>query len=250
MKAIFLASSLGGYIKTEIGRIATHIENSNGFVDRLKHYSSKWKNFVMIASNPDVFEKTDEYANIFFQAFNLDGFGIENFYVIDHRFKGDIKETIHNADVVLFTGGHTPTQNKYLKEINIKEILRDFDGILIGQSAGSMNMAETVYCPPDYPEDLTNDYQKTFSGVGLTPIRVMPHLGSAYDDNVDGNGKNTIDFCLEDSYSYPMYGIYDYCFIEIANGTQTAFGKTLLIKDGKCTEICDFAQSIILDKIY
>lgn len=250
MKTIFLTSSVGGYIKTADGKVVTNINNSNHFIDRLKETNDKWKTFVMVCSNPDGYEKTDEYTKIFTEAFNLDGFGIENVYILDHRFKGDIEKTIMSADVVFLTGGHTPTQNKYLKEIKLDEILAKYNGIVIGQSAGSMNLAKTVYCPPDTPEDLTDEYQKAFSGIGLTNIRIMPHMAGAFSDNVNGQGKNTFDYCIEDSYELPMYGIYDSGFIEIQEEKATAYGKTLLIKNGECIELCGDKERIEISEDY
>lgn len=250
MKTIFLTSFVGGYRKTPNGKEVIKIDNSNHFIDRLKATKDKWKTFVMVCSNPDVYEKTDEYTKIFTEAFNLDGFGIENVYIIDHRFTGDIEKTILSADVVFLTGGHTPTQNKYLKEIKLDEILAKYNGIVIGQSAGSMNLAKTVYCPPDTPADLTDDYKKAFSGVGLTNIRIMPHMSGAFSDNVNGQGKNTYDYCIEDSYDLPMYGIYDFGFIEIQGKKSTAYGKTLLIKNGECIELCGDNESVEVSEDY
>lgn len=238
MKTIFLTSSVGGYKKTEKGKVAINIDNSNHFVDELKKIKPKWKNFVVVCSDPDGYQKTDEYASIYFKAFNLDGFGIENMTVLDHRFKGDVEKAIMEADVVFLSGGYTPKQNAYLKEIHLDKILKDYDGIVIGQSAGSMNLAETVYCPPDILEDLSDDYKRSFSGVGLTNIRIMPHMNIAKCDNIGNSGKNTYDFLIEDSFKFPVYGIFDYGFIEIKDGKAISFGKTLLFKDGKEIELC------------
>ena len=48
------------------------------------------------------------------------------------------KEKLLNYDVILLAGGHVPTQNCYFKEIDLKEKIKDFQGIVIGISAGSM----------------------------------------------------------------------------------------------------------------
>lgn len=249
MKKIFLTSNVGGYRRVikdnqEVSEIIK-CDNTNHFIDRLKLVAPKINTLVFIASNPDGVEKTELYANTVFNALNLDDFEIKNSIIIDHRFIGDIEQTILSADVVYLLGGHVPTQNNYLKEICLDKILAKYNGIVIGQSAGSMNLAKTVYAPPECIEDLSDDYEKSFSGVGLTNIRVMPHMGSAFDDNVDGQGKSTYDYCIEDSYNFPVYGIYDYGFIEINdNGESTAYGKTLLIKNGECIELCGDKESV------
>lgn len=243
-KTLFLTSFVGGYRKTLNGKEVVEINNSNHFIDRLKATKDKWKTFVFVCSNPDNFEKTDEFANIFSSAFNLDGFDIENVIVLDHRFVGDIEKTILSADVVFLTGGHTPTQNKYLKEIQLDKILNKYNGIVVGQSAGSMNLAKMVFSPPDNVEDFKSNRATKFSGIGLTDINIMPHMAISFDDNVDGNGKSTYDCCIEESFNFPIYGIYDFGFIEIENGNATAYGKTLLIKDGECLQLCDFGESV------
>ncbi|MBO5654995.1 MAG: Type 1 glutamine amidotransferase-like domain-containing protein, partial [Clostridia bacterium] len=86
------------------------------------------------------------------ESLNLDGFGVENLTVIDHRFEGDIERTILEADVVFLAGGNVPTQNKYFKEINLKTIIEKYDGVVIGMSAGSMNSSKKVYAQPEEDE--------------------------------------------------------------------------------------------------
>ena len=41
------------------------------------------------------------------------------------------KEKLLNYDVILLAGGHVPTQNHYFKEIDLKEKIKDFQGIVI-----------------------------------------------------------------------------------------------------------------------
>ena len=250
MQTIFLTSFIGGFERTPEGKQITNINNSNHFIDRLKSIKDNWRSLVIVSSDPDGFAKSDEYANIFTKAFKLDGINIENVTILDHRFKGNIEKTILDADVLFLNGGNTTTQNKYLKEINLNAILPKFEGVIIGQSAGSMNLSKTVYAPPEYKEDLTDKYQRVFSGIGLTDIRIMPHMDTSFTDNVNGLGKNTIDYCLEDSYRYPMYGLYDYSFIEITPYKTTCFGKALLIKDGKFTKVCENNESIEINNLY
>jgi len=254
MKALFLTSSLGGYTRTVKGNeVVTEIikcDNSNGFIDRLKNFAPKIKNFVFIASNPDGSVITDGYANNIVEALNLDDFEIKNLIVIDHRFAEDIEKTILSADVVFLAGGNVPTQNKYFHEINLKEILNDYEGVLIGQSAGSMNCCETVYAQPEEDEEFDDkNFVKKIQGLGLVDFSLMPHMNSAND--VDDSGHPTVmQMCLEDSYDIPHYGIVDYGFIEVLNNHATAYGKTYLIKDGKCVELCSDKEQIEITDNY
>ena len=254
MKTIFLTSSLGGYTKTvkgnEVVKEIIKCDNSNHFIDRLKATTSKIKTFVFVASNPDGAKKTDEYANIIVKALNLDGFGIENLIIIDHRFKGDIEKAILSADVVFLAGGNVPTQNNYFKEIKLKSKLEGFEGVLIGQSAGSMNCSKVVYTQPEEDEEFEDEnYQRKISGLGLVDFTIMPHMNCA--NEVDEKGHPSVmEMCLADSYLMPHYGIFDYGFIEIQGNNATAYGKTLLIKNGECVELCGDKESVEVSADY
>ena len=252
-KTVFLTSSLGGYTKkvkgNEVVKEIIKCDNSNHFIDRLKMAVPKIKTFVFVASNPDGFEKTDEYANTIVQALNLDDFGIKKLIVIDHRFSDNIEETILSADVVFLAGGNVPTQNEYFKEIGLKSILNKYQGVVVGQSAGSINCAEEVYVQPECREEFYDkDFVKLISGLALTKIKIQPHMNRAKIDEIDGT--TTFDVCLEDSYTIPHYGIYDYGFIEINEGKAISFGKTLLFKNGECVELCGDGEKIEINDDY
>lgn len=248
MKRIFLTSSLGGYTKTiqgnEVVEKIIKCDNTNGFIDRLKQVVPKISTFVFIASNPDGVEKTDKYAYNIVKALNLDDFEIKNLTTIDHRFNGDIEKTILTADVVFLAGGNVPTQNKYFKEIGLKEILKQYQGVLVGQSAGSMNCSDIVYAQPEEFEEFEDsNFQREIRGLGLVNFTIMPHMNSA--NEIDEFGHPTVmQMCLEDSFKIPHYGICDYGFIEINDNKAVAYGKTFFIKNGSCVELCGDKESV------
>jgi len=245
MKALFLTSNIGGYVKTNEGKKIVNCDNTNYFIDRLKVYAKRIPNFVFIASDPDNYEKTDEYATIVVKALNLDSFCIQKVNIIDHRFDGNLNEVINNAQVVFLAGGHTLTQNKYFKEIGLKSILEKYEGIVIGQSAGSINCAEVAYIQPETEEEFNDPkYMKLHSGLGLTKIKLMPHMNRASMDSI--NGVTTLDMCLSDSKTIPHIGIYDGGFIEINEGVSIAYGKTLSIKNGKSEVLCEDKETAII----
>ena len=248
MKALFLTSGLGGMSKTPEGIKIIGSDNTNHFVDRLKLVAPTINKFVFIVSNPDNYFRYVVYASNVTKSLNIDGFDIQETVLIDHEFKGNIKETILSSDVVFLSGGNTSLQNMYFKEINLKEILQNYNGVIIGQSAGSMNCATTVYAQPEnYAEFTDANFQKTFSGLGLTDINVMPHMNRAKTDAIEG--VTTYDMCISDSFTTPHYGISDGGFIEIKNGKATAYGETLLFNQGVCTKLCEKGQSVLVEPI-
>ena len=64
--------------------------------------------------------------------------------MLDRRNAAQAAELVRRADWVVLCGGHTPTQNRFLHEIGLRELLRDFPGVVMGCSAGSMNCAGRV----------------------------------------------------------------------------------------------------------
>lgn len=245
MKAVILTSSMGGYVLENEIKVASAIEDANGFVSKLKALTPKIRSFVFLASNPKAYEITDSYASLRKKSFELSGFEIQNFTVVDYRYKGDLSSLIKNADVILLAGGHVPTQSAYFKEIKLKEKLKAFKGVLIGQSAGSMNCAESVYVQPEYEKEAADkNFARCVSGLGLTKIKIMPHIDSAKDCLL---GEVTpYEMSLADSYKYPHYGIADGAYIEIINGKTTFYGETYYFKEGKAVKFCADGQSRVL----
>lgn len=237
MKALFLTSNLNNIVKIGDEKVAVKCDNSNHFMDKLKEEAQKVDSFVFVASDPDNYEKTSTYSNLIVESLKLEGYNVTTVTVLDHRFTEDAKSAVLNADLLFFMGGHVPTQNKYMKELKLKNILSDYNGVVVGQSAGSMNCSENVYVQPEYEQDAVPNFQKQISGLGLTKIVVMPHINKAKEDEFEG--KTVWDMCLEDSVKYPHYGIADSGFIEIKDGVATLYGEGYTFNNGKVAKICE-----------
>ena len=245
MKALFLTSSLGCVIKSNGNVIPKNCDNTNLFVDKLRSECGDIKKLVIVASNPDNYLKIDSQAYCVSEGLKMDGFSIEQVNIIDHRFGGNIKETILSADMVFLCGGHVPTQNKYFKEIGLKLIFKDFHGVVIGQSAGSMNCSKMVYAQPENEEEFNDpNYQNTFEGLGLTDLIIMPHMNRAKLDELCG--ETTYSMCLKDSYIIPHYGIVDGGYILVKDGKTGAFGKTVFFENGKEMLMCENGESYVI----
>lgn len=247
MKALFMTSQLPRLIKDDNGnKIPVGCNNQNGIVEKIIENINKTIKFVYIASNPNNFEKSDVQSMATAEALRIEGLKIDKVVVIDHRVKKNIKDTILSADIVFLAGGHVPTQNKYFKEIELKDVLNEYKGVVIGQSAGSMNCSELVYAQPEFEEEFNDkNFRKYFSGLGLTNVIIMPHMNRAKTDELCG--MTTYEMCLEDSYDCPHYGILDGGYILVKDGVSTAFGRTVYFKDGKEKVLCEEGQSVVLE---
>ncbi len=249
MKKLFLTSWVGGYDRNDENRTPTKLNNTNHFVDRLRRACPRINTITYIASSPADYTKCDEHCNRLMANLKLDGFAPKKMYLVDYRCNFDIRQAIMSSDIVFLTGGHVPTQNKFMKEIGLREILADYQGVVIGQSAGSMNSADIVYVQPEEPEDFADkNFQIQITGLGLTRINVMPHINNAHTFQYDG--VSVYDMCLEDSKKIYHYGIVDSGFIEIDDSRAVSFGETWLFKDGVAKKLCDNGMAVEVSENY
>ena len=164
--------------------------------------------------------------------------------IICDRRNEEVVGRISEYDVVILAGGHVPTQNAFFKRIDLKERIKDFDGILIGISAGTMNSAETVYAQPELEgESIDEKYQRFLSGLGITTLMILPHYQDIKDDMLDGK-RLFEEITFADSYGREFFALVDGSYFMIENGKTTLFGEAYLIKDGRIERICEKDKKI------
>ncbi len=244
MKCI-LASDLYMYDKNEEGiRIAKKIENQNSILDNLKKYIKKYDNFLYIPSDGYNYEITDMYLSVIKESFNLT-LPFKNYKILDNRTINKIDEMLKEADLIFLSGGHVPTQNKFFNDINLKDKLKNTDSLIIGLSAGSMNMAKDVYSIPELTgESIDKDFKRTLPGLGLTNINVLPHYNEIKNTTLDD--KDYIkDIVLPDTYERKVYALNDGSYILI-DGKSYLYGEAYILKDGKIKQINTNNNKIII----
>jgi len=244
MKRLFLVSSLGTNIKIDGKRVPCEMDNSNGMVDILKSLLTTQNRLILISSNPVSYEINDEVQKITTESFKMSGFNFKEVIIIDQRNAFNMNDFIKDANLIFLCGGHVPTQNTWFKEIKLRETLQDYQGIIIGGSAGAMNCATDVYsCPELEGEALDSNFKRWIKGLDLTHINVFPHYNELADEILDGL-KYIDDIVLKDSFKNPIYTLNDGSFIEVNNSDITIYGECSKIHNGKITKICDNHESI------
>lgn len=242
---VYLVSSPGGQCKVNGQRIPTSLNMDNRFVAHLKQHWKENSKGLIVAASPEETAINDSIKSIFEQSFPMSDLSITGFDVCDYRNRELVKK-LSEYDVVILAGGHVPTQNKFFHEIDLKQMLTHFDGILIGISAGSMNSADVVYAQPELEgESIDPEYQRFIPGLGLTHLMILPHYQDVKNDILDG--KRVIeDITYPDSYGKQFYALVDGSYIFIENGVQTVYGESYLIKDGATRCICKLNEHIDL----
>ncbi len=242
---LFLTSDVGASVKIDGKRVVTKLNNKNGFVDNLKKYVSEGENFVFVVSNPDTFDKNDSYGKLTFDSFNLSGFNFSNLKILDSRTIDKAEEYIKNSSIVFLGGGVTKTQMEFFNKIGLSSLLKKYAKIIIGQSAGALNLAEEVYNSPEDEEEQV----RYFKGLGLTNINIEPHFKNNTHLETETLGK----ILLEDSKTKSFIAIPDGSYIIDDGNEQVLYGEGYYFDIGKYKQICSngnyYFVNDIIDKV-
>ncbi len=243
---LFLTSALDTRYKDENGvRHAQKFGNYNNVIDNLKKYIKKYDNFLFVASDEYNHELTDMYFNITKQSFEMT-LPFKNYRLLDGRTKDNAKDLVEEADFIFLCGGHVPTQNQFFQNINLRELIKNTNAVVLGGSAGSMNCADIVYCPPELQgEGADPNFKRFFKGLGLTKISIFPHYEDIRHETIDGL-ENEKDILIPDSHKSPIVAFSDGAYILQINGKAKMYGEAYLFKNGKKTRICEDQQTLEL----
>ena len=240
MKKIFLTSDMGCSYKKDGVRYVQKLNNANGIIEQIKNTIENENVFLFFCSNPDTFELNDNYARLTFDSFNMSGFNFQRLIIVDHRYSENLKEDIKKASVVFLAGGHTLTEMEYFNEIVLKKLLLDYDGVIIGQSAGSMNLAHTVLCAPEYEEEVGAKY--VWEGLGLTNINVEPHFNLEIEESEQIFRNELLNLSINNN----IYAICDGSHIAIDEDGAVLYGEGYLIHNKEIKKLNSNNEKLIL----
>ena len=219
------------------------IDPSNGFLDELRACLPSRLRAVFVCSDPDDHDITDLYAASTADCFKREGFFFTRFDVLDGRNDVRAAELIRTADLVILSGGHVPTQNRYFNRIGLKDILRDVlrapetDKVIVGISAGTMNCAGTVYAQPEEEGEAVDPaFQRYLPGLGLTDINVLPHYYEIKDLTLDSL-RIMEDIAFPDSFTRPILVLPDGSYVLCEGGREEVRGPAWLLQDGVMTPV-------------
>lgn len=235
---LFMTSDMGGITEVNGELRGCCINEENGLLEELKKCWKSNSKGLMVCSNPIAHDINDKYNKLFKDAFNISGLLLDSFDICDSRHGEALVEQLDEYDMILLCGGHVLTENKFMQDINLKEKIQKYQGIVIGISAGTMNCATTVYAAPEEKgEAIDPNYKRYISGLGLTEINVLPHLQWLQTLTLDGM-RMVEDIVFEDSKTKEIYGLIDGSYILVKDGKSVLYGEGYLIKDGKMKRIC------------
>lgn len=218
----------------------------NGFVENLREHLPENPRCLFICSNPESFELTDNFARNMNDAFAEAEIEFSEFAVLDGRNAEDAQMLIWQSDLIILAGGHVPTQNAFFQEIGLRQLIENFQGVVMGISAGTMNSADRVYVQPEEPGESDPEFERFAEGLGLTEVNVLPHYQQVKDNELDGM-RLFEDITYADSMGECFFALVDGSYIVEEDGVTTLFGEAYCIQDGEIEQICQLDEMVVLE---
>ncbi len=246
MKTLIMSSSFTVYKQDEHGsRVPQVIDNINGFKETLQKHLIKRNLYIAISGNPNK-KRTTDPLDLTRKGFELSGIPFKNYLYIDSCNKQLLEKHIKQADCIQLHGGHLPTANAFINELNLKELIKDFNGVILGASGGAMNLANDVYCIPEESGEPTDPkFKRHLLGCGLTSINIIPHWGLF--KNMQINGLSMVkDILLKDSQNFPLIALPDGSYMVQTDTSSTIFGEAYLLYKGQVKQLCQQNKSVCI----
>ena len=120
--------------------------------------------------------------------------------------------------------------------------------MVLGISAGSMNMAETGYAQPEEPGESGPDYERFIPGLGLTDINILPHYQKVKDYLVD-DLRLFEDITFPDSMGHCFFALPDGSYIYQDEQIQLLCGKGYSVIDGIMEQINEDGEVLDLNEV-
>ena len=208
----------------------------NSFEENLRWYLPEHPKCLFIAAAPDDPAFTDRVAEEMSACFYEAGLGFSELYKLDRRNQNEAQMLIWKSDFIILSGGHVPTQNDFFREIGLRELLGNYQGVILGISAGTMNAADRVYIQPEEPGESVPEFRRFSEGLGITKLNVLPHYQTAKDKYLDGR-RLFEDITFADSWGECFYVFPDGTYLLIEGDKTTLYGEAYRLADGRMEQI-------------
>jgi peptidase E len=90
-----------------------------------------------------------------------------------------LKEQVSSADLLYFTGGQVSVLLSRLAATELPELLRNFEGVIVGRSAGAMVFGQNCLVTRRYSKKAVSD-----RGLGFVNFSVKAHYDPAKDEQL------------------------------------------------------------------
>ena len=203
----------------------------NEFIDRIRAVLPRNPRVLFVCSDPRDHEGTCQFAAITTAAFAEAGIAFSSYQVLDGTTAHRAYAMVSHSDFIVLSGGHVPTQNAFFRKIRLRHLLHKFQGTVMGISAGSMNMADTVYVQPEEPGESAPEFQRFAPGLGLTGVNILPHYQKVKDNYLDGKRLYEV-VTFADSMGHEFFVLPDNSYFYQDDDGLLLCGEAFRLKDG------------------
>ena len=208
------------------------LSNTNHFTDRIREALPPFPNVLFVCSNPEDHGGVCQFAAETCAAFLEAEMPFGSYQVLDSTNAGRAYSLVCHSDLIVLSGGHVPTQNAFFRKIRLRHLLHKFEGVVLGISAGSMNMADTVYVQPEEPgESLDPEFRRFAPGLGLTEANICPHYQKVRNAMLDGQ-RLFEDITYADSIGNCFFALPDGSYIYQDEEQMLLCGQAWRIRNG------------------
>lgn len=233
--AYLLTSRLNTYMINEnLERVPIALGNENEILDNIKRHLTATRKIVYVANNPSFIEENEMKSAVLFSSFEKAGIHFDTQIVLDDRNKKNAEKLLSSADLMILCGGKCLCQNNFFKEIGLKKILKNYKGLVIGISAGTMNLCKEV---ANFPEEISDlNEPRWLKGLNITDKIIIPHFdGETNTYQIECDEVDVVkDYIFPLSYEKDFLGIPNGSYVLIDNnGAESYFGDMYIISKGK-----------------
>ncbi len=130
------------------------------------------KSLVLISSNPSLSEDNGAAERSWLDHADIK---FDETHLINYRVpKEEAHSLIETVSVIFLLGGDTIKQHAFLKEYELADAIKNSSAVVIGASAGAINMSAKWVCSKNfgYPVETSTVYE----GIGLHDFAVLSHF--------------------------------------------------------------------------
>ena len=225
-----------------------HFTADNGFLSRVREALDEVTGgappkVLLVSAAPDDEGFTKSVLEGMSLCIHRSGIETAEIIMLERSNAGKAAELVARADWIVLCGGHVPTQNRFIHESRLKELLQGFGGVIMGCSAGSMNCAGRVYSHPELPGEAVDPaYSRWLEGLGLTDIQLIPHLDQVRHVLLDGK-RLFEDVIFPDSWNHRFYTFRDGGYVMVRDGRSRLFGEAWEITAGAMRRVSEENKS-------
>ena len=176
---------------------------------------------VFISAWPEDHARNDEDSDGMHQMFAERGMGFASHFVIDRRTSpAEAAELVRAAGCVFLMGGDPVLQMALIRDLGLVSPLRESRTVILGVSAGAMNMGRQV-------AEIW-DSKAFYEGLGLADITIKSHYTE---------GDWFVPLLKELSRAHPIVAMEDESAIFINEDGKRALGRMYLFDGGEINRI-------------